>query len=178
MSSSCGSVCLLVLLGVVMAFGNPLNYLPETLRQSHESIADVLRLKEPEIGENRLFRFVVDSINTSCQRKEDIQLMNATLGVYMRIFSSILQHSHHQHHDETSALLDQVPSSNRSQVKSNVKELQKMMEKLRLRLSQVNLNRKDMMSELNKIKVDDPVDQRKALAEFERVYMAASLITS
>ncbi|XP_040008593.1 interferon gamma 1 [Xiphias gladius] len=178
MSSCCGSVCLLVLLGVALACGSPL-HLPEDLIHLQESIADLLALKEPEIGSKPLFSSVIKSVDTSCQRKEDILLMNATLDVYMHIFSSILQHGH-RHHDGTvtSALLKNLPGSERSRVNSALTKLQQKMGELRRRLGQPNHNKQDMLSELNKIKVDDPIDQRKALAEFQQVYRTASLIGS
>uniref|UniRef100_A0A3B4XY70 Uncharacterized protein n=1 Tax=Seriola lalandi dorsalis TaxID=1841481 RepID=A0A3B4XY70_SERLL len=110
------------------------------------------------------------------QKKEDIMLINATLGVYMSIFSSILQHSHD--HTGTSTLLGQVPVSDRSTVKSWVEKLQEKTKVLRRDLVEVNNNQEDMLRELTKIKVDDPIDQRRALAEFQTVYRAASLLGS
>uniref|UniRef100_A0A3B4UQF2 Uncharacterized protein n=1 Tax=Seriola dumerili TaxID=41447 RepID=A0A3B4UQF2_SERDU len=134
----------------------------------------VRKLMETEIGTEPLFDSVTRSINTSCQKKEDIMLINATLGVYMSIFSSILQHSHD--HTGTSTLLGQVPVSDRSKVKSWVKQLQEETKVLRRELVKVNNNQEDMLRELTKIKVDDPIDQRRALAEFQAVSRAASLL--
>ncbi|XP_040886325.1 interferon gamma 1-like [Toxotes jaculatrix] len=177
MSSSCGSVCLLVLMGVVLALGSPLH---ENLMQVLDSIADPLKLKEPEIGSKPLFSSIIKSINTSCQRKEDIQVMNATLDVYMHIFSSLLQHNHHQHHGRTlsSPVLDQLSNSDREKVKLDLRNLQHKMEEMRKHLGQLNQDKADMLSELDKIKVDDPIDQRKALAEFRQVYHAVELLVS
>lgn len=81
--------------------------------------------------------------------------MNVTLDVYMRIFSSILQHNHNQGHDKTGTLLDQVPESKRSEVKENLRMLQQEMETLKSNLSHLNHNREDVISKLNKIKVRD-----------------------
>ncbi|KAM7367375.1 hypothetical protein PAMP_015280 [Pampus punctatissimus] len=180
MSPYCNSACLLILLGLVVAPGSPFQYVPENLKQIHESIADVLELKQPEIGSNPLFSSVIRSINTSCQRKEDVLLMNATLDVYMRIFSSILQRSHNQRHEKTNtpALLDQLSDARRAQVTSALVEFQQKMGKLKRRLSHLGRNKEDVISKLNNIKVDDPVDQRKALAEFKEIYQAASVIGS
>nr|XP_020480532.1 uncharacterized protein LOC109974601 [Monopterus albus] len=140
-------------------------------------------LKEPEIGSNPLFRSVIRSISTSCQRKEQVQLMNATLDIYTHIFSSILQHSHHQHHDRTHvpALLDQLKEPKKSQVVSALTELRDKMEKLKKhlgRLDHQNLDQENVLSDLKKIMVDDPVDQRKALAQFREVYQAAAVVAS
>ncbi|KAF0028772.1 hypothetical protein F2P81_017877 [Scophthalmus maximus] len=175
MSSSCGSVCLLVLLGVVLACGSPFK-IPDTT-------ANLLMLKEPEVGREPLFISIIRSINTSCQRKEDIRLINATLDVYKRVFSSILHHQQQQHGGEAAAsgLLDKLSSSNRTRVQAHLEKLQNKMEELRGRLSRMNQDRRDeqdMLSKLKNIKVDDPLDQRKALAEFQLVYQAASLIGS
>lgn len=42
MSSFSGSVCLLVLLGVVSVFGSPVSYVHDNLKQTHDAIAGVL----------------------------------------------------------------------------------------------------------------------------------------
>ncbi|XP_054480966.1 interferon gamma 1-like [Anoplopoma fimbria] len=176
MSSWCGSLCLLVLLGVALVSGSPCQFVSENMQQTHESIADVLKLKEQEIGSNPLFSSVIKSINTSCQRK--VHVMNATLNVYTRIFSSILQNN--QHHDGTrTSLLDGLQSdSERSGVKSALTEYQHKIEELRRHLGQVNQDREDVLSKLKKIEVDDPLVQKRALAQFKEVYQAASLIGS
>ncbi|XP_029131411.1 interferon gamma 1 [Labrus bergylta] len=171
MSSCCGSVCLLVLLGVVLAIGSPLHSNSEELKDHHESIANILNLKRPEISTRPLFNSVIHSINTSCQRKEELQLMNATLDVYMRIFSSVLKHSNNP---QTPTLLDQFP-----QAESDLKNLQEKTEKMKTRLdnlSQLNHNKEDVLCKLNSIKVDDHEVQKRALAQFREVYRAASVI--
>ncbi|XP_042367674.1 interferon gamma 1-like [Plectropomus leopardus] len=171
MSSSCGSLCLLVLLGVVLASGLPCHLSVRNLNQTPDSIADVLNLKQPEIGANPLFSSIIKSINTSCQRK--VLLMNATLDVYTRIFSSILQHDKTRVH-----LLDELSEQQTSKVKTVVKKLQQDMEKLRAHLSHPSHEKEDLFSQLNMIKIDDPVVQRKALAQFKEVYQAASVVVS
>ncbi|XP_030295622.1 interferon gamma 1-like [Sparus aurata] len=173
MSSCCGSVSLLVLLGVVFAAGSPARYVSENMRQTHESIAAVLSLKQPEIITNPLFSSVIRSLNTSCQGREELKLMNVTLDIYMRIFSSIL---HHQHKTGTPALLDQVPDSERSKVKEDLKVIRGKMEALKRHLNHPSHDREDVISKLNMIKVDDPLVQKKALAEFKEVYQAASVV--
>ncbi|KAK2859201.1 hypothetical protein Q5P01_003821 [Channa striata] len=180
MSSSCSLVCLLVSLGLVLVFGA---CVPENLAQTHESITDVLKLKEPEVGKRPLFGSVIKSINTSCQRKEQVQLMNRTLDIYAHIFSSILQHNQHQTHDNNGspALLEHLSENSRSQVQMDLMKLQQKMENLKRRLNRLHHqqpNYEDVLSQLNKIKVDDALDQRKALAEFNEVYQAACVITS
>ncbi|XP_070409356.1 uncharacterized protein [Nothobranchius furzeri] len=67
MSSCCISLCLLVLLGAVFATAKPLNFIPTNLRRTHESIADELGLKLPEIGGEHLFSPIIRGLNTSCQ---------------------------------------------------------------------------------------------------------------
>ncbi|XP_060924184.1 uncharacterized protein LOC132998485 [Limanda limanda] len=117
-------------------------------------------------------------LTSNLPRKEDIKLMNATLDVYMRIFSSILQHSHLQHNGRasSSALLKQLSPSDQKWVRLVLEEKKEEMEKLRRNLSRVRPDNEDMISQLSKIKVDDPMDQRKALAEFGLVYLAASRV--
>ncbi|CAB1421687.1 unnamed protein product [Pleuronectes platessa] len=167
MSPCSGSMCLLVLLGAVMALGNPI--------QHQKSMENLLGLEVWEVGSKPLFSSVIRSINTSCQRKEDIKLMNATLDVYMRIFSSILQHSH-QGQASSSKLLDPLSNSNRSLVRSVLKKQQQKMEELRGNLRLVQHDNEDMIRQLSTIKVDDPLAQRKALAEFGLVYQAAASV--
>nr|QYW22334.1 interferon gamma-related protein [Channa argus] len=180
MSSSCSVVFLLVSLGVALVFGA---CVPENLVQTHDSIADVLELKEPEIGKRPLFGSLIKSIDTSCQKKEQVQLMNLTLDIYAHIFSSILQHNHQQPNDNNGspALLEQLSEHSRPQVELDLTKLQQKMENLRKRLNQLHHqqpNHEDVLSQLQKIKVDDPLDQKKALAEFNEVYQAACVITS
>lgn len=94
------------------------------------------------------------------QRKEDIRLINATLDVYKRVFSSILHHQQQQHGGEAAAsgLLDKLSSSNRTRVQAHLEKLQNKMEELRGRLSRMNQDRRDeqdMLSKLKNIKVSD-----------------------
>lgn len=79
--------------------------------------------------------------------------MNVTLGVYMRIFSSILQHGHNQFHDNAETLLGQVPEPNRPAVETTLQKLQQMMERVKSHLSHLNQDREDMISKLNEIEV-------------------------
>lgn len=78
-----------------------------------------------------------------------MQLINATLDVYARIFSSILQ----QDHNKNRPLLDQVPESERSEVRTRLQELRQMMDSLKRNLGHLNVDREDIMGKLNKIKV-------------------------
>uniref|UniRef100_A0A8C3AH76 Interferon gamma n=1 Tax=Cyclopterus lumpus TaxID=8103 RepID=A0A8C3AH76_CYCLU len=174
MSSFCGSLCLLVVLGVALTSGSPCQFVAERMQQTQESIADVLKLKGKEIGSNPLFDSVIKSINTSCQRK--VHVMNATLDVYSQIFSSILPNT--QDPDNT-PLLDHLKSDDeRSRVMMVVSNYQKNLEELRRRLGQLNHDKEDVLGKLKKIKVDDPFVQRRALAQFNEVYQAASVIGS
>ncbi|CAJ1054644.1 interferon gamma 1-like [Xyrichtys novacula] len=174
MSSSCGFVCLLVLLGFVAAFGRTIPSSIDGLKQAHEFLANELKLKNGEIAGHPLFNSVINSINISCQRKDEIQLMNVTLDIYLQIFSSILDHSDNS---ESPTLLDSVP--NQSQVERSLKMLKREMEVMKRHLnhlSQMNRNREDVLHELRRIKVDKPVEQKKALAQFMEIYAAASMI--
>lgn len=80
-----------------------------------------------------------------------MQLINTTLDVYVRIFSSILQ----QDHNKGRPLLDQVPESERPEVRARLQELGQMMDSLKRNLSHLNEDREDIISKLNKIKVSD-----------------------
>ncbi|TKS90446.1 hypothetical protein D9C73_024578 [Collichthys lucidus] len=128
-------------------------------------------LKSPGLSSNPQLNSVIRSINTSCQRK-DVQLMNVTLDIYMRIFSSIL------HHNKPGAqtLLGQVSDSKRPQVESALKGLEKKMKELKQRLDHQNPDSEDVMRNLNKIKVNDLVVQKQALAQYKEIYQAASVI--
>ncbi len=89
------------------------------------------------------------------QRKEEVQLMNVTLNVYTRIFSSILQRHHrHQHGKSRSTpLLDQVLDTKRNKVASDLVMLKEKMEKLKENLCHLNDDREDIISKLNKLEV-------------------------
>ncbi|XP_045896876.1 interferon gamma 1-like [Micropterus dolomieu] len=176
MSSCCGSVGLLVLLGVALAFGRPADHVPEELKQPHTLIANVLRLMEPEIGRAPLFSHVTRSINTSCQRKVDIQVMNVTLDIYTRIFSSILKHSHNDD-DGKPVLLASVPVTEKQGLQKALNKLKHNMEQLKSELGHLNQNKEDVLSELYKIDVDDPEVQKKALAEYKEIYQEAAVIS-
>uniref|UniRef100_A0A8C6M7H2 Uncharacterized protein n=1 Tax=Nothobranchius furzeri TaxID=105023 RepID=A0A8C6M7H2_NOTFU len=142
MSSCCISLCLLVLLGAVFATAKPLNFIPTNLRRTHESIADELGLKLPEIGGEHLFSPIIRGLNTSCQKHASgVQLMKTTLEVYMQIFS------------QASSLLDQVDESKRSSLRTDLIILQEKMKKLQEHLNHVNHDREHAFSRLNEIKV-------------------------
>uniref|UniRef100_A0A3B5B7X3 Interleukin-5 n=1 Tax=Stegastes partitus TaxID=144197 RepID=A0A3B5B7X3_9TELE len=184
MFSSSGSMCLLVLLGVALAASCPVQYVSDNLKKIHGLVADELALRGPDVGARPLFSRVIKSINTSCQRVENLQLVNATLDVYMRIFSSILQQDgqqQQQHHaGRTGTLLEQLPDSQRSKVESAVTKMQQKMEAVKNHLRPQNHNRDDVFQELSEInkKVDEPTVQKKALAEFIEVFQMASVIGS
>ncbi|XP_068443091.1 interferon gamma 1 [Clinocottus analis] len=176
MSSFCAPLCLLVLLEVAFTSGSPCQFVDKRMQQTQESIADVLKLKGQEIGSKPLFDSVIKSINTSCQRK--VHVVNATLDVYTQIFSNILQNNQQPDGNGT-PLLDHLKSDDeRSQVEEAVKEYQSKTEELRRRLGQMNHDKEDVFHKLKNIKVDDPYDQRRALAQFNEVYQAASVIGS
>ncbi|KAM9704847.1 uncharacterized protein ACNS7B_001270 isoform 2-T2 [Menidia menidia] len=175
-----GAVRLLVLLGVALASGGPLHFISDSLRLTHGSIADELELKLPAVGLHPLFSSVLQSINNSCLQN-DAQLINATLDVYTRIFSSILPHGHHKTHGKghASGLLEDLPEPKRSKVTSALKELKKLLDDLKRHLNRpVNDNKEAVLRELSEMQVDDTMVQRKALAEFIEVYQAASVVSS
>ncbi|XP_061571099.1 interferon gamma 1-like [Cololabis saira] len=179
MYSCRGSVCLLVLLGAVLASGGPIQYISENIKHAQESIADELGLKMPEIASEPVFTFIIKSVNTTCWRRDDIQLMNATLDVYKRIFSSIL-HEHSNHHSKTqsSGLLDHLSEVKRSNISKHLRKLQQKMEDLKNHLNSLNSNKDRELRKLEAIKVDDPMVQKKAMAEFLEVFQTASVIGS
>ncbi|XP_072309518.1 uncharacterized protein [Eucyclogobius newberryi] len=111
-------------------------------------------LASPEVGSNPLFTSVIRSLNSPCQVREDVMLMNSTLDVYMKIFSSLLHH--------------------KKEPFSDLKKLRDHMSKLKSQLSHLQQNKEDLISKINAIKVDDPLVQRKVLAEFLEVYHATS----
>lgn len=179
MSSCSVSVYVLVLLGAVLVSGAPRQHVSRTLTDMQELIANELGLKQPEVGNTELFGFV-NSINTSCERKNDIELMITTLDVYKHIFSSIMQHSsNHQHHGKPVAsvgLLDQVSDSKRSEIESALQSLQHKMGTLNDHLNRLNRHKEEILGKLKQIKVDDLMDQKRALAEYLGVFQAASVI--
>lgn len=81
------------------------------------------------------------------QRRDIVQLMNVTLDIYTRIFSSILQ-------QQPDTILHEVPESKRPEVEAKLQELQRMMEGLRRGLYHKT---EDTINYLNKIKVPGEV---------------------
>lgn len=84
--------------------------------------------------------------------------MNATLDVYMRIFSSILQHKQHAKNTKKSpSLLDlcEVSPDKRPQVESVLTEFQQKAAELKRQLSQRINNKEDVLGKLHQIKVKE-----------------------
>lgn len=79
--------------------------------------------------------------------------MNITLGIYIRILGSILQHGHNQPHDKAETLLGQVPESKRPEVEEKLQHFQQMMKKMKSRLSHLTQERENIISKLNGIQV-------------------------
>ncbi|KAK1906365.1 Interferon gamma 1 [Dissostichus eleginoides] len=166
MSSCWGSVCLLVFLGAAFVSGKPCQFVGENLKGSHEYISNVLSLKGQDVGLDPLFSDFVRS-NSSLEIK--VNLMNATLEVYHRIFSSILR-------PDNQDLLKNLSEADRKEVTKKVEYLKQKIENLTKKLGHVNHDKENILSKLQEIQVDDPLVQRKALAEFKEVFQAASVI--
>uniref|UniRef100_A0A3Q2PGZ2 Uncharacterized protein n=1 Tax=Fundulus heteroclitus TaxID=8078 RepID=A0A3Q2PGZ2_FUNHE len=153
MLSCSASLGLLVLLGGVLACASPVRdkFVSDDLKKSHELIANKLGLTQLEVNKDPLFDFVIRTLNTSCQGKDDIRLMNATLSVYMRLFSKVLpHHNHDSHHDrtQTAGLLDSVKEPERATVLLDLKKLKKKMEELKNRLTCQNQNTEAALTQL------------------------------
>ncbi|KAK5896246.1 hypothetical protein CgunFtcFv8_009866 [Champsocephalus gunnari] len=166
MSSCWGSACLLVFLGAALVSGKPCLYIGEHLKESHEYISNVLSLKGQDVGLDPLFSDVIRS-NSSLQIK--INLINATLEVYRRIFSSILR-------QDNQGLLENLSETDRKKVTKEVEVLEHKIEYLTKTLGHVNHDKENILSKLQKIQVDDPLVQKKALSEFKEVFQAANVI--
>ncbi|XP_054877983.1 interferon gamma 1-like [Poeciliopsis prolifica] len=169
MPSCSVSLGLLVLLGGMLAYALPFQAISKTLKESHESIATYLGLTQLEINRAPLFDFVIKTINTSCQRKDDMQLMSATLDVYTRIFSHV-RHHHGIH------LLDGLSEPERTEVLQYLVNQEKNVKELKSRLICHNQSMENALIELKSIKVDDPLVQKKALAQYLQMYQAASVV--
>ncbi|CAN9508376.1 unnamed protein product [Ophioblennius macclurei] len=165
-AAAAAAAFLLVLLGATLASGNP-QYVSQEFKNKVDSLSTQLGLTKPAIGNNPLFKAVIRNINTSCQRRHDIQLMNATLDVYLRVFSSILG----QEDSPSSLLADQG-------VKESILYMQDKMVDLQKKMNSISFHRDDLLGRLSRIPVDDSVVQRKALAELLEVYQAVSVVTS
>uniref|UniRef100_A0A672F383 Uncharacterized protein n=2 Tax=Salarias fasciatus TaxID=181472 RepID=A0A672F383_SALFA len=138
--SAAAAAGLLVLLGVVLASSHPVQYLSDDFVGRVDSLKTKLGLTKPNIGGSPLFAEVIRSINSSCQQRDDMQLMNATLNVYRRVFSSILE----QEQEPSSLLAHQG-------VKDVVLYLQEKMETLQKHLSHASHHRERLLSSLNRI---------------------------
>uniref|UniRef100_A0A667WRH5 Interleukin-6 n=1 Tax=Myripristis murdjan TaxID=586833 RepID=A0A667WRH5_9TELE len=173
--SACVSVCVLVLLGALVASGSPVHsqchFVPNGLEEKIKSITEPLELKETAIGGHQLFIPLIDSINCSCQSRERALVLNATLDVYLRIFSRLLQET------RGPELLEPLADAARTAVVKTLAHLQHKVEELKRHL---NLDRQDTLrrtlSTLDRMNVDDVKVQKKALAEFRWIFQTASVI--
>nr|AHZ62713.1 interferon-gamma 1 [Tetraodon nigroviridis] len=167
-------LCLLFLLGAVGTSQASFQFISQMLKKDHEVVAHALKLTQVEFIAGPLFSSVIRNVNSSCQRRDDVQMMSTTLDVYDRIFSSIQKQKEQQ--DQADTLLSQVPPSQRSEVESALQHLQQRMKTLKGKLKQMNEKREEELDRLKTIEVDDVLVQKKALAQFKAVYQAASLI--
>ncbi|XP_054623787.1 uncharacterized protein LOC129177075 [Dunckerocampus dactyliophorus] len=162
-------LCLLVLVGTLAASADYSGPHPD-IRQTLESISDVLELRKPDVSGVQPFKGVIRSIS-ACQSLEAFQVLNATLSVYVRIFHSILR--------RTSSLLDVAPPPKRAQLEQNLIKLQHKTKQLREHLQRRAARcAHDTLDTLAAIKMDDIMVQKGALAQFLEVYRMAFLIGS
>uniref|UniRef100_A0A3Q0S6G1 Interferon gamma n=1 Tax=Amphilophus citrinellus TaxID=61819 RepID=A0A3Q0S6G1_AMPCI len=173
------SVYVLVLLGAVLVSGAPRQYVSRTLTDMQDLIAnELVSLSVVPIYEQT--QYWSKNRSSPLQKKNDIELMITTLDVYKHIFSSVMKHSgSRQHHGKPVAsvgLLDQVSDSKRSEIESALQTLQHKMGMLNDHLSHLNRHKEDILGKLKQIKVDDLMDQKRALAEYLGVFQAASVI--
>lgn len=94
--------------------------------------------------------FALTLLNCHPQRK--VLVMNATLNVYSKIFSTVLQTE--QHGRAVVPLLDKLESKEkRDEVRSVLESMKQKMEKQSRHLGQLNLDREDVLSKLGDITV-------------------------
>ncbi|KAM8884845.1 uncharacterized protein ACB058_000850 [Synchiropus picturatus] len=151
--SSVHLFCALALLGVWMAHGH--NMIPMRMRNAHKNISITLNLTESEIIGKPLFKHAKS--DESCQR--NVQLMNATLGVYKCIISNMLQQHTRWH-----------------KLEGELKYLHGKTDLLMTKLGQIVFDKKDNLSWHNKIKEDDLTHQKRALAQFLEMYQEAAVV--
>ncbi|XP_061922717.1 uncharacterized protein LOC133662619 [Entelurus aequoreus] len=162
-------LCLLILMGTMGVFANHTGQHPD-IRRTLESISDVLELRKKDIAGAPPFMGIIRTINT-CQSHEVLQLLNATLSMYGRIFNSILERS--------PSLLDQAPLARRAQLKQDLMKLQGKTRVLRAHLQHCTApGAREALDTLKTLKVDDIKVQKAALAQFLEVYNTATLIRS
>ncbi|XP_061817482.1 uncharacterized protein [Nerophis lumbriciformis] len=167
MSPQC--LCLLVLMGTMGVFANHTGQHPE-IRRTLESISDVLELRKKDIAGAPPFMGLIRTVNT-CQSHEILEVLNATLSMYGRIFNSILERS--------PSLLDQAPLAKRAQLKEDLRKLQGKTRVLRAHLQHCTApGARQALDTLKTLKVDDIMVQKAALAQFLEVYNTATLIRS
>ncbi|XP_061523505.1 uncharacterized protein LOC133397065 isoform X2 [Phycodurus eques] len=164
-------LCLLVLLGALVAWANRVDPHPE-LREILENISGIVDVKS--VNGIPPFNGVIRSIK-ACQNREEVKLVNATLQVYMRVLESILRPAPGQH----TALLDSVPEATREHLRHNVGQLTNKMRHLTDKLARRHCpDVPNVLHQLSQLKVDDVMFQKRALSQFLEVYNMAAVIGS
>lgn len=160
MDSTVVLLLLLAGLGGAVVEGSPW-YVSTSMDDNVHALEEPYNLKDTSLVPNPLFLVLLKDINVNLQKHEQILLLNATLDVYLKIFSRMLTST-------------QTPSQHA--VGQHLQRLSSAVQRLKKHLgkeSHLDL----LLRQLASIKVDDTVVQRKALNEVREVYQLASQIS-
>ncbi|CAL8405528.1 unnamed protein product [Arctogadus glacialis] len=166
------AVVVVLMLSQALALALGPNHPGETITKANEEVKKVLDLNDVTF----IFDPVVTIMSSLMAQHDKVFLMNATLGVYLQILSRVLA-------EPTPA--PEGPGVTGGPEGPRFKEVRPALRKLQAELLRVkrhyyhgNQNNplQAALDQLHAIKVDDPLVQRQALAEFLKVRHAASSV--
>ncbi|XP_070978472.1 interferon gamma 1-like [Oncorhynchus clarkii lewisi] len=148
--------CSVVVLGRPHDSGADLGarFVSGNMEKDIESLEGPLNLLDPNLVSQPVFLELMRELDGKFEKHEQWLLLNATLDVYLNIFSNILKENHPE------------------EVKQGLSRLRREVEDLKRRCYQDRLKMK--IQDLADIKTNDAVVQRKAVNEFKEVYQRAS----
>ncbi|CAL8324449.1 unnamed protein product [Lota lota] len=160
-------LAVVVVLMLDWSLGHPSPQAGETIRTAYKEVQESLRLKEENVM-TLIFDPVVTIMSSLKAQHDKMFVMNATLGVYLQIMSKVV------------AKPPGLEGLQETEAKETLGKLQK--ELIRVKKHYYHGNQDNLLQtaidQLDNIKVDDPLVQRQALAEFMMVLHAASSVGS
>ncbi|XP_070978474.1 interferon gamma 1-like [Oncorhynchus clarkii lewisi] len=148
--------CSVVVLGRPHHSGADLGarFVSENMEKDIKALEDPLKLLDTKLVGEPVFRNLMGELDVKFEKHEQWLLLNATLDVYLNIFSNMLKENHPE------------------EVKQGLSRLRGKVEDLKRSYYQDRLKMK--IQDLADIKTNDAVVQRKAVNEFKEVYQRAS----
>ncbi|XP_071190406.1 interferon gamma 1-like [Salvelinus alpinus] len=147
-------VCLGFCSVVVLGRPHHSNFVPKNMQRDIDTLKGPLNLLDTNLVSQPIFLELMVELDVKFEKHEQWLLLNATLDVYLNIFSNMLKENHPE------------------EVKQDLSRLRGKVEDLKRSYYQDRVKMK--IQDLVDIKTNDAVVQRKAVNEFKVVYQRAS----